>query len=100
MDLILNAWESYRLKDTLKKRRSRDVKFDGAFEGRLLALACSEAPQGHRRWTVRLLADKAVELEFAKSVSHMTVQRILQKTKLRITEPNISNSNRKGTRRL
>ncbi len=57
----------------------REIKFDGRFEARLIALACSEAPKGAARWTVRLLADKAVELELAPSVSHMTVQRILKK---------------------
>ena len=52
----------------------REVIFDGAFEARLIALACSDTPKGYQRWTVRLLADKAVELNFAASVSHMTVQ--------------------------
>jgi transposase len=60
----------------------RDVKFDGAFEARLIALACTDAPEGHTRWTVRLLADKAVELNFAEAVSPMTVQRTLKKTNL------------------
>jgi hypothetical protein len=63
----------------------REVTFDGAFEARLIALACSEAPRGRRRWTVRLLAEKAVELSLAPSVSHMTVQRILKKTNLSLT---------------
>jgi transposase len=63
-----------------REKPPRDVIFDGAFEARLIALACSDAPEGYRRWTVRLLADKAVELEFATSVSHMTVQRVLKKT--------------------
>jgi transposase len=58
----------------------RDIKFDGAFEARLIALACTEAPEGRTRWTVRLLADKVVELNFAESVSPMTVHRILKKT--------------------
>lgn len=57
----------------------REVKLDGAFEARLIALACSEAPEGYRRWTVRLLADKAVELRYAETVSHMSVQRVLKK---------------------
>lgn len=56
-----------------------EVIFDGAFEARLIALACSEVPPGHRRWTIRLLADKAVELNLAPTVSHMTVQRVLKK---------------------
>jgi hypothetical protein len=65
-----------------REKPHREVRFDGAFEARLIALACSEAPEGHRRWTVRLLADKAIELRFAETVSHMTVQRVLKKTNL------------------
>jgi len=56
------------------------VTFDGAFDARLTALACSEPPEGRSRWTLRLLADKAVELELADSVSPMTVQRSLKET--------------------
>jgi len=62
-----------------REKPPREVIFDGAFEARLIALACSDAPEGYQRWTVRLLADKAVELNFATSVSHMTVQRVLKK---------------------
>jgi transposase len=74
----------------------RQVVFDQAFETRLIALACSDAPEGHRCWTVRLLADKAVELKFAESVSHMTVQRILRKTHLSLTSANTGKSRPKG----
>lgn len=63
-----------------------NLKFDGAFEARLIALACSQAPRSGRcRPTVRLLADKAVELGYADTVSHMTVQRILKKTTCALT---------------
>jgi len=78
----------------------RDVIFDGAFEARLITLACSDAPEGHRRWTVRLLADKAVELRFAESVSHMTVQRVLKKTNLSLTSASTGKSLPKGVRPL
>jgi transposase len=78
----------------------REVVFDGAFEARLIALACSDAPEGHRRWTVRLLADKAVELKFAESVSHMTVQRALKKTNLSLTSVNTGKFLPKGVRPL
>jgi transposase len=78
----------------------REVTFDGAFEARLIALACSEAPEGRRRWTVRLLADKAVELDFAPSVSHMTVQRVLKKTNLNLTAADTGKSLPKGMRPL
>jgi transposase len=70
----------------------REVIFDGKFEARLIALACSEAPEGYARWTVRLLADKAVELNFAPSVSHMTVQRILKKANLSLIAVNTGKS--------
>src|SRR4030066_203994 len=76
-------------------KTGRQVTFDGAFEARLIALACSETPEGRRRWTVRLLAEKAVEVNLAPSVSHMTVQRILKKTNLSL----ISGSTGKTRRR-
>ncbi len=59
--------------------KPRKVTFDGEFQARLTALACSPAPDGRTRWTVRLLADKAVELKIASSLSTMTVQRALKK---------------------
>ena len=62
-------------------RPSRKIVFDGQFEARLLALADSDAPEGHTRWTLRLLADKAVELGLASSVSPMTVHRLLKKAR-------------------
>jgi transposase len=78
----------------------REVTFDGAFEARLIALACSDAPEGYRRWTVRLLADKAVELDLAPSVSHMTVQRVLKKMNLSLTSASTGKFHRKGARPL
>jgi len=78
----------------------RDVIFDGAFEARLIALACSDAPEGYQRWTVRLIADRAVELNFASSVSHMTVQRVLKKMNLNLTSANTGKYRRKGAQPL
>ncbi len=83
-----------------REKPPREVVFDGAFEARLIALACSDAPEGHRRWTVRLLADKAVELKFAESVSHMTVQRALKKTNLSLTSASTGKYLPKGMRPL
>lgn len=83
-----------------REKPPREVTFDGAFEARLIALACSDAPDGRRRWTVRLLADKAVELSFAESVSHMTVQRVLKKTNLSLTSASTGKSLPKGVRPL
>jgi len=78
-----------------REKPPRAVTFDGAFEARLIALACSETPEGQRRWTVRLLAEKAVELKLAQSVSHMTIQRLLKKTNLSLTSGNIGKFRRK-----
>ncbi len=61
---------------------SRERKFDGAAEARLIALACSAPPQGRQCWTMQLLADKLVELEVFESVSDETVRRVLKKTPL------------------
>lgn len=74
----------------------RDIKFDGAFEARLIALACTDAPEGRTRWTVRLLADKAVELNYAESVSPMSVQRTLKKTNLSLISANTGKSLQKA----
>jgi len=84
----------------IREKPPRDVIFDGAFEARLIALACSDAPEGYQRWTVRLLADKAVELNFTSSVSHMTVQRVLKKTNLSLTSANTGKFRQKETQPL
>jgi len=83
-----------------REKPPREVFFDGAFEARLLALACSEAPEGYQRWTVRLLADKVVELNIASSVSHMTIQRALKKMNLSLTSANTGKSLQKKTQPL
>jgi len=60
--------------------RVYERSLDGRAEARLIALACSEAPEGRDRWSMRLLADKAVELGIVESVSHETVRKALKKT--------------------
>jgi len=65
---------------TDKPRSGRPVEIDGAQRAKITALACSSAPEGHTRWTLRLLADKAVELGFVESLSHNAVKEILKKT--------------------
>lgn len=55
-------------------------KIDGEVEAHLIALSCSAPPSGHARWSLRLLADQAVELELVEAVSHETVRRALKKT--------------------
>ena len=70
-----------------KKRETPPIlpKADGEFEAHLIALSCSDPPKGYDRWSVRLLADKCVELGYLESVSHMTVSRALKKTNSSLT---------------
>ena len=70
-----------------KKRETPPVpaKVTGDVEAHIIALACSDPPEGYSKWTLRLLADKCVELNYAESLSHMTVSRILKKTNLSLT---------------
>lgn len=65
-----------------KKRElpPREKILDGKAEAHLIALACSDAPEGCARWTLELLADRMVELNVVESVSYRTVQRVLKKT--------------------
>ena len=63
-----------------RPRQTRPPAFDGESEAKLIALACSPPPQGRRRWTMRLLADRLVELEVFESISHETVRQTLKKT--------------------
>jgi hypothetical protein len=55
-------------------------KLDGELEARLVAVACSEPPSGQKRWSLRLLADKLVELEVVETVSYETVRQTLKQT--------------------
>jgi len=61
-------------------RPGRPRMIDGLQKAKITALACSEPPTGYARWSLRLLADKAVELEMVESVSYGEVRRILKKT--------------------
>lgn len=61
-------------------RPSRQRKLDGAAEARLIAVACSEPPEGRARWTLRLLAGRIVELRMVERISHETVRQTLKKT--------------------
>jgi len=79
---IKRRYETEGLKAALidKHRSGRPVEIDGAQRAKITALACSTAPTGHARWSLRLLADKAVELGFVESISHNAVKEILKKT--------------------
>ena len=63
-----------------KPRSGKPPTIDGVARAKITALACSSAPDGHARWTLRLLADTAVELGFCDSISHTSVKEILKKT--------------------
>lgn len=66
-------------------KREYRRKLDGEQEARLLALACSEPPEGRARWSLRLLADRLVELEVVEEVSYQRVGRVLKKTNSSLT---------------
>lgn len=80
------AWRDTYLSDGLssalhdKPRSGRPVVIDGKRRAKVTALACSTPPQGHARWTLRMLADRAVELGHCDSLSHTQARRILKKT--------------------
>lgn len=61
-------------------RSGRPVEIDGEQRAKVTALACSDPPEGYARWSIRLLADKAVELGHCEHISHTTVRKILKKT--------------------
>ena len=62
-------------------RSGPPIAIDGAQRAKITALACSDAPAGHERWTMRLLAEKVVEAGFCDAISHTTVAAILKKTR-------------------
>ena len=63
-----------------RPRPGQKRKLDGRQEAHLIAIACSDAPEGHADWTIQLLADKVVAMGFAESISLETVRQILKKT--------------------
>ena len=66
-------------------RSGRPIEINGEQRAQITALACSQAPEGHARWDLRLLADKIVELEYCEHISHTQVSNILKKTNLSLT---------------
>ena len=90
--LKISAMKLYRVKQRFvdeglqialnghKGQRTYEKKADGEFEAHLVALSCSKPPPGYVRWSLRLLADKVVELQYADSISYETVRRVLKKT--------------------
>ena len=70
-----------------KQRETPPVpaKVTGDVEARIIALACGEAPKGYARWTLRLLAEKCVQMHYVDNMSHMTISRLLKKHSLNLT---------------
>ena len=83
------------LEAALKRRPNtnpRNCKIDGEQEAHLIALTCSQPPAGHKRWTLRLLATKLVELAYLDSVSHETVRLVLKKRTQTLAEATVVHS--------
>lgn len=85
---VRTSYAEKGLEETIarKKRETPPIpaKVTGDVEAHIIALCCSEKPEGYARWTVRLLAEKSVELGFVESLSHMTISRTLKKTNLNL----------------
>lgn len=62
--------------------KTKEKKIDGELEAQLIAMSCSEAPEGFAKWSLRLLADKMVEMKYIESISHETIRKVLKKTNL------------------
>ena len=82
---VVNTWAKRYRQEGLtmlhdKPRSGRPIEIDGRQRAKVTALACSDPPTGHERWTLRLLASKAVELNYCEHLSHAQVGKILQKT--------------------
>ena len=83
-----------------KGQRAYKKKADGEFEAHLVALSCSEPPEGHVRWSLRLLADTVVELQYIETVSHETIRQVLKKTSSSLGKKSAGSSHHKTTQRL
>jgi len=75
MDITINGKKGNRVYSKI---------VDGDLEAHIVALSCSDPPEGFSKWSLRLLADKAVELEYIDKISHETIRQVLKKTKLNL----------------
>lgn len=75
-----------------KRKRIYEKKVDGDFEAHLVALSCSEPPEGFARWSLRLLANKVVELDYIDSISYEAVRNILKKRNQTLEKNRMGNS--------
>lgn len=75
-----------------KRNRIYDKKVDGDLEAHIVALSCSEPPEGFARWSLRLLADQVVELGYSENISHETIRRTLKKRNQALAKERMGNS--------
>jgi transposase len=77
---VEEGWEAALTRK--RPRKKTEPKLDGVQEAHLIALACSSAPAGYKRWSLRLLAAKMVKLEYVDTLSYESVRQVLKKTNL------------------
>lgn len=85
IDRVKKKFVEEGLEAVLERRptaRVYEKKMDGDTEAKLITLCCSEPPKGFAKWSLRLLADKMVELKYVESITHVTVRNVLKKTNL------------------
>jgi len=85
IDRVKKKFIEEGLEATLERRpttRIYERKVDGDVEAKLVTLCCSDPPKGYAKWSLRLLADKMVELNYVESISYVTVREVLKKTNL------------------
>jgi len=85
IDRIKKKFVEEGLEASLERRlssRQYERKVDGEVEAKLVSLCCSDPPKGYAKWSLRLLADKMVELNYVESISHVKVRDVLKKTNL------------------
>ena len=85
IDRVKKRFVEEGLEEVLERRATSRVyekKMDGDVEAKLVTLCCSEPPKGFAKWSLRLLADRMVELKYVESISHVTVRSVLKKTNL------------------
>jgi transposase len=85
IDRVKRRFVEEGLEEALERRPTSRVyerKADGELEAKLITLCCSDPPKGYAKWSLRLLADKLVELNYVESISHVSVRNLLKKTNL------------------
>lgn len=87
IDRVKKKFVEEGMEATLERKptsRIYDKKVDGDVEAKLITLCCSDPPKGRAKWSLRLLADKMVELKYVDSISHVAVGEVLKKTNLNL----------------